>query len=92
MNIKKISIKIIGALLIIITMSFLYGMIHLKAQVVATDTYFVSSGDTLWSIAIQNSPKNMNVWDYIDLLCKYNKDLTTDIYVGQEICLPIVEE
>lgn len=60
-------------------------------NVTGTDTYLVSGGDTLWSIAAENTPEDEDIRDYMTLMKKYNEGLTADIKVGQMIYLPIVE-
>lgn len=41
-------------------------------QEIHTQTYVVTQGDTLWSIASEYCPKNIDKRDYIDELIKLN--------------------
>ena len=91
MKIKKFLIRSIVVVFIMIIFWVLYDMIHPKMKVVATDGYFISSGETLWSISKKHAPKGVDVWDYMKLIQKHNINLTSDIKPGEEINLPVVE-
>lgn len=59
------------------------------ASVVAIETYTVEKGDTLWDIAKEHAPRNMDVRDYIYRLRKINDmHASATIYPGQELALP----
>jgi hypothetical protein len=56
-----------------------------EAEVVVTDTYVVRMGDTLWSIADEFCPAEMDKRDYIDDLRIRNRLAGSVIHAGQEI-------
>jgi len=53
----------------------------------AVATYQVKSGDTLWDIAKNNAPRNIEVTNYIKLLRRLNQD-TEKMRPGDELTLP----
>lgn len=53
----------------------------------AVVTYQVKSGDTLWDIAKNNAPRNIEVTNYIKLLRRLNQD-TEKMRPGDELTLP----
>jgi len=48
----------------------------------------VSQGETLWSIALEHKPTNMDTRIYIEAIKKVNQFQTTSIQVGQVLALP----
>ena len=52
----------------------------------------VEEGDTLWNIARANCPSEMDVRDYIHLICETNDRDEPVVYVGEDIILPIFKE
>ncbi|MCH5186312.1 MAG: LysM peptidoglycan-binding domain-containing protein [Oscillospiraceae bacterium] len=52
---------------------------------VKTETYTVSSGDTLWSIASEYCPSNMDKRDYISELIKLNNIQNCTVYPNRSI-------
>ena len=86
-TIKKFIIVLVIAAVGII----LYDATHPRLDIVATKTYFVTSGDTLWDIAEENVPDSMDIRIYIDTLFELNDGLTTDVKCGQAILLPMYE-
>jgi len=53
-----------------------------------TKTIYVESGDTLWQLSQQYNNTNMDIREYIDLVCKLNK-ISPNIRPGQTIEFPI---
>lgn len=57
-----------------------------KTYTFATDTYTIQQGETLWSIAKQYKPADMDIREYIDLLERTN-GITANVQVNQEITI-----
>lgn len=80
---KEIVAVIIAA---IITILLAYGFVKLAARPVhdfETTTYCVDRGETLWSIAKQYCPDDMDIRDYIKLIVRENELTTTTLQPGQ---------
>ena len=85
-NIFNFTWFLIGILLIIgMCMKYIC-----EPKVTRTETYFVQSGDTMWSIAEDHIGAGMDVRKYIELIYQYNDGLTDLIVSGQEITIPIL--
>lgn len=54
-------------------------------EVIVTDTYIAHAGDTLWSIAGEYCPVDMDKRDYIDDIVTRNQLDSAVLQVGQEI-------
>ncbi len=54
-------------------------------EVESTFSYYVTSNETLWSIAGKYRPEHMDIREYIDLLEKENNIDNCIIYPGQEL-------
>ena len=54
-------------------------------EVIVTDTYYVHAGDTLWSIASEYCPADMDKRNYIDDIQTRNRLDSAALYVGQEL-------
>ncbi|MCJ8012554.1 LysM peptidoglycan-binding domain-containing protein [Paenibacillus sp. KQZ6P-2] len=51
----------------------------------------VTKGDTLWEIAVEYKPKDMDTRDYINVIKKTNHLKTSGIEAGDVLSLPIYE-
>ena len=49
----------------------------------------VSAGDTLWEIASENNPRNMDVRDVIDDIIRLNRMTETNMSAGEKIIVPV---
>ncbi len=83
---KVISVVIIMLILAAIVCKAL----QTEIEVVDTEKYVVSRGDTLWDIAKTRINKSIDIRDYIDLIYENNEGLTPNIKPGQIIILPIL--
>ena len=54
-------------------------------EVAGTFNYYVNSGETIWSIASQFRPENMDIREYMDLLIAENDIKNCFIYPDQEL-------
>lgn len=52
----------------------------------------VNSGDTLWSIADQHMPDNMDPRDAVYEICKANDMKNSQLYAGQTLLIPVYNE
>ena len=59
---------------------------------VVTEIYTVKPGDTLWSIALEHKPEEMDTRQYIRKLKKANPGLTAEIMPGEAVEIVIWEE
>ena len=89
---KKIYKVIFVVAVILILIAIAYRTFQPEIEVVGTQRYVVSNGDTLWDIAEEREDKSIYIWDYIDLIYESNKGLTSYIEPGQIITLPIVKK
>lgn len=65
---------------------------HPKVVEASQTAVSVEEGDTLWNIAREYCPSEMDVRDYIHLVCKVNDREEPVVYVGEDIILPIFKE
>lgn len=66
--------------------------IYAVPEPVSYDTYVVQSGDTLWSIAKRsNGIDNMDIRNIIDHIEEESK-VTSSIYPGQIVYIPVYED
>ena len=77
---------------VILCMLLLYNLSNPKTEVIGTNTYFIKTGDTLWSIADENTSENIDKRNYLDIVYCLNEGLTPDIKCGQAIVLPILNK
>lgn len=49
----------------------------------------VSPGDTLWAIATENNPRNMDVRDVVDDIIRLNRMTETNLCAGEKIIVPV---
>lgn len=70
--------------ILFLLLAFANNFIPAEKTINSTEIHIVRPGETLWSIAKNNKPENMDIREYIDRLEKYNK-ITADIKVDQEI-------
>ena len=61
-----------------------------KYKTSGEDYYNVTSGDTLWGIASEYKPAQMDTREYIHILKEMNEGLGNVIVPGQAIVLPIM--
>lgn len=90
-TIKKEIFAVIIA--VIITVLLAYGFVKIAARPAhdfETTTYCVDRGETLWSIAKQYCPDDMDIRDYIKLIINENELTTTTLQPGQ--ILTVFEE
>ncbi|MEH7087191.1 LysM peptidoglycan-binding domain-containing protein [Neobacillus drentensis] len=52
----------------------------------------VDSGDTLWSIAKEHKPKQMDTRDYIEMIKKWNGKRDSSIQTGEVLQIPILTD
>lgn len=57
-------------------------------KVIVERLIVVTSGDTLWEIAKNNNPKQINVRKRLDEIIAYNKLESTDVRPGDTIIIP----
>lgn len=89
---KKNMLTIISILIILILMVLVWNKLTEKPEVIGTDVHIVGYGDTLWSIADERCPNNIDMGYYIQLMYELNEGLTPEIQIGQEIVVPIILE
>jgi len=84
----------ITVLLLIIIFTFSFFLLKGKAQ--TTPNYYinwyVSTGDTLWSIAKYSLPEGRDIRDYIIEIRKMNNLTSLNIIEGQILEIPIYAE
>lgn len=61
------------------------------SKVVSYEKFVVSSGDSLWSIAVDHKPDGMDTREYIGQIKKLNSLQTSNIQAGQVLSLPYME-
>ena len=54
----------------------------------STQTIYIEPGDTLWAIAQEHNNTDMEIREYISLVCKLN-EISPNIQPGQAIKIPI---
>jgi hypothetical protein len=52
----------------------------------------VASGDTLWTIAKEHKPKQMDTRDYIEMIKKWNGKRNSSIQAGEVLQIPILAD
>lgn len=77
-------------LIAIIALCLVLSITLLKAdREYRTLTVCVTSGETLWGMSQKYNNTDLEIREYIDLVCKINK-IDPMIYPGQEIQMPIM--
>ncbi|WP_160031938.1 cell division suppressor protein YneA [Paenibacillus sp. An7] len=61
------------------------------SKIVSYQEFVVSTGDSLWSIALEHKPYHMDTREYIERIKQLNVMETSDIQTGQVLSLPHVE-
>ena len=54
-----------------------------------TFTLTVSTGDTLWDIAVENNPKKKDVREVVDDIVRLNHMTSSSLSAGDEIIIPV---
>lgn len=90
-HLKERMLKVLYFLCFIIVCFLFCGYTCSKPMVAETITYFVETGDSLWSIADENTSEDIDKRDYLDIVYCLNEGLTPDIKCGQAIILPIIK-
>ncbi|WP_211747870.1 LysM peptidoglycan-binding domain-containing protein [Paenibacillus sp. Marseille-Q4541] len=88
--------RFIVRMLIILSVVFLsltgfMNVITNASKVVSYEKFVVSYGDSLWSIATNHKPSQMDTREYVEQIKKLNIMATSDIQTGQVINLPNIE-
>lgn len=79
-------------LLIIIIALLIVGLTR-PPKVIGYTVYVVEEkNDSLWKIAEKNSPESVDKRKYISEMYNLNYGLTTEVFVGQKIKIPVYEE
>ena len=70
---------------------FLFGALNSATATKHSDIFVmtVSAGDTLWEIASENNPQNMDVRDVIDDIVRLNRMTETNLHAGDKIIIPV---
>lgn len=92
-NIRKFIISILVVLILLISFSIFISQPALSYGNTEYKKYYISNGDTLWSIAKQENKyneyyKNKDVRYIIYDIKNINKLGNSNIFVGQEIIIP----
>ncbi|MEF3352710.1 LysM peptidoglycan-binding domain-containing protein [Paenibacillus sp. GYB006] len=61
------------------------------SNIVSYQEFVVSTGDSLWSIALDHKPHHMDTREYVARIKQLNVMETSDIQTGQVLSLPHVE-
>lgn len=61
------------------------------SKIVSYQEFVVSTGDSLWSIALDHKPHHMDTREYVERIKQLNVMETSDIQTGQVLSLPHVE-
>ena len=79
--------------LLMIIVSFSFFLLKGKAQEAPTYylDWYVTKGDTLWSIAEQSLPEGRDIREYINEIRNWNKLSSSNIKEGQVLEIPIYE-
>lgn len=56
------------------------------------DEVIIVEGDTLWNIALNYMPKNYDVREMIYIIREFNKMETSQIYIGDTLRVPYINE
>ncbi|MEC0371525.1 cell division suppressor protein YneA [Paenibacillus chibensis] len=90
---RRLLLKLVLAAVIII--AGCTGMIRVFAgsahDEIPMEQVVISRGDTLWEIAVDYKPKDMDTRDYIRVIKKTNHLKTSEIEAGDVLSLPIYE-
>ncbi len=76
--------------LLVVAAAFIapYAVASDSADPVATDTWTVASGETLWSIAASLTGPGGDVWDTVDAIKRLNATESSTIVAGEQILVP----
>ena len=83
------SLIILGVIIyfIILGISNLFTILKTEDYTVEYTTYYVSKGETLWSIAEQQNFDNMDIREIVYMIRKDNNGIDGNLSIGQEIKL-----
>lgn len=82
---RTIFIGTVSAILIALLSSFTTR----QAKEYDTVTVTIESGDTLWIIAEQYAPNDVDIRDYIHMMYQLNDGLTANIHAGDCLAVPM---
>ena len=70
---------------------YLFGMFGTATASKYRDTFTltVSTGDTLWDIAVENNPLKKDVRDVVDDIVRLNNMTSSALSAGDEIIIPV---
>lgn len=86
---RKISVVLL-MFLVAISLLVFNKTLHQIPEVLKTQTYIVTHGDTIWEIADKYIDETIDIRKYIELIYKYNDGMSADINEGQAITIPIL--
>lgn len=91
--ISKTRFTIFVLIMIILTGSVLLGIKNtVTVNVTAaakSEKITVMSGDTVWDIAVEYKPENMDIREAVDRICTANNMKAGDLQAGQELIIPV---
>ena len=83
--------KVFTIILVTAIAVLLVGSLKAPKRAEKYEQYVVQSGDTLWDIAVENTPENRDCRDTISEIKEVN-GIGNEIYAGQVIVVPVYAE
>ena len=83
--------KLFTMIIVILLATLLVGAFKGPEKASVYEQYVVQSGDTLWDIAVENTPENRDCRDTISEIKEVN-GIGNEIYAGQVIVVPVYAE